>query len=258
MTYKKRKKRKTQKRERRITTKQFSPLLRSRRGQIDDDESWIVGWDFLILFFGGMFSAFMVTTMFREISPDIVDIAVFQMLMAFGGIVFGIVATTKRSGGIGIVVRPPSREDIEKTLPYIVGGFVVLSIINFGIASVGGLSVYLLSSWNSNMNIAITAAVVEEAVYSFGFTAFFYKIFDYMTANVLGRNEVQQNAAIVLTSLLVGVLFFAIHLGVYGASFGIASMLFINRFVYAIIYLRTRNLVVPTSIHLIHNAMVFM
>lgn len=257
MANRRKNKRNLRKRERKLVSKQFSPTLRHKRRQIDDEDSWIVGWDYLLLFFGGMFSALMVTTMFRDIAPDIVDIAVFQMMMAIGGIVFGLVATTKRSGGIGISVRPPNREDIEKTLPYIIGGFVLLSIINMAIATTG-LSIYLMSSWNANMNIAITASVVEEAVYSFGFTAFFFKIFDYMTSNTMGKNKVQQSTAIVMASVVVSFLFFFIHIAVYGSGFGIAAMLFINRFVYAIVYLRTRNLVVPTAIHLINNAMFFL
>lgn len=222
-----------------------------------DSDDWILGWDFLLLFFAGMFSAFMVTTMFREVDPVLVDIAVFQMIMAFGGMIFGLVATIKRKGGIGVSVRPPTREDIEKAVPYIIGGFAVLAVVNRSIAMVGMSSV-LLATFGSDMNIALTAAVAEEAVYSFGFTTFFFKLFDYMTANIMGRNKVQENVAVMLAVTSVSILFFAIHIGVYGTVFYIAAMLFVNRFIYALCYLKTKNLVVPTGLHVLHNAMTFL
>lgn len=237
----------------------FSHYSRQEKRKLADVDSdnWIVGWDFLLLFFGGMFAGFMVMTMFRDIDPVIVDIAVFQMLMAFGGMIFGLIATMKRSGKIGISVRPPSREDIEKAMPYIIGGFAVLAVINRFIA-MAGMSALVLATFNADMNIAIIAAIAEETVYSFGFTTFFFKIFDYMTANIMGRNKMQENIAVMLAATAVSVLFFAIHIGVYGTVFYIAVMLFINRFVYALTYLKTKNLVVPTALHLLHNVMTFM
>jgi membrane protease YdiL (CAAX protease family) len=215
-----------------------------------------MGWDFLLLFFGGMFAAFMVTTMFRDVDPLMVDIAVFQMMMAFGGMIFGLIATMKRKGGIGVSVRPPTREDIEKTMPYMIGGFAVLAVVNRVIA-MAGMSALLLATFNADMNIALTAAVAEEAVYSFGFTTFFFKLFDYITANIMGRNKMQENVAVGIATVAVSVLFFAIHIGVYGTVFYIAAMLFINRFIYALVYLKTRNLVCPTALHILHNAMTF-
>ena len=237
----------------------FSHYSRQEKRKLADADSdnWIVGWDFLLLFFAGMFSAFMVTTMFREADPVIVDIAVFQMIMAFGGMIFGIMATIKRGGGIGVSVRPPTREDIEKAMPYMIGGFAVLAVVNRSIAMVG-MSALLLATFGSDVNIALTAAVAEEAVYSFGFTTFFFKLFDYMTANIMGRNKMQENIAVMLSATAVSILFFAIHIGVYSTIFYIAVMLFVNRFVYALVYLKTRNLVCPTALHILHNSMCFL
>lgn len=241
-----------------VRRQKFSHYSRQEKRKEVDSESgkWIMGWDFLLLFFGGMFAAFMVTTMFRDVDPLMVDIAVFQMMMAFGGMIFGLIATMKRKGGIGVSVRPPTREDIEKTMPYMIGGFAVLAVVNRVIA-MAGMSALLLATFNADMNIALTAAVAEEAVYSFGFTTFFFKLFDYITANIMGRNKMQENVAVGIATVAVSVLFFAIHIGVYGTVFYIAAMLFINRFIYALVYLKTRNLVCPTALHILHNAMTF-
>ena len=234
----------------------FSRQEKRRLDNIDDGGKWIVGWDYLLLFFAGMFSAFMVTTWYSGISPAIVDVAVFQMMLGFGGMIFGLIMSITRKGELGISVRPPTRKDIETAAPYVMGAFIVLVIVNRSLANIGLISV-LLTGFSGDMNIALTAAVVEEAVFSFGFTTFFFKLFNYMTANIMGRSKDQLYVAQGLAAIAVSILFFALHIAVYGTIFTVAAMLFINRFVYAIAYLRTRNLVVPAGLHLIHNFMCF-
>lgn len=215
-----------------------------------------MGYDYLIFFFSALFAAAMTTTMFRDVSQELVDIATFQIQIGIGGMLFGVVVSVTKKGVIGFVARPPTMKDIKKAVPYIMGGFIFLSIFNRIIVELG-FRTSLLVTFSADMNIALTAAVMEEALYSFGFTILFYKVLAYMAHNTIGKNEVGENVAILGAAFMVSVFFVFIHIGVYGLEREIIILLFVNRFVYSLTFMKTRNLMVPCSLHLLHNLISF-
>jgi membrane protease YdiL (CAAX protease family) len=151
----------------------------------------------------------------------------------------------------------PNRKDGEEVFIFVTGGFITLEVFN------RVTSLIQFNAWSSfeiapAMNIAITAAVMEEALYSFALTTFFFIAILYMVVKAVGRyTMVEYNAAMIMASVIVGVLFVLIHVGVYGFEPVIVIQLFVNRMIYAIVYIKTRNLTVPTALHLLHNFMVF-
>lgn len=225
-----------------------------------DKEKWFVGYDWMLLFFAAVFSGLIVTTMYQTTDPEIVDIAVYQLILGMVGLLMGITMNVKKSAVTpGIRVGMPTREDGEKIFVYVTGGFIGLELFNRVITEVK------FSAWDSipdidaQMNIALTASVMEEALYSLAFTTFFFAVFLYMIVKVTARyNEGIKTAAMFITAIMVGALFVAIHVGVYGFNPQVVIMLFVNRVVYAILFIKTKNLTVPTLLHLAHNLMVFL
>ena len=209
------------------------------------------------------FSGIIVTTMYQTTSPEIVDIAVYQLILGMVGLMIGTTMNV-RKGVVtpGLRVGWPSREDGEKVFVYVTGGFIGLEIFNRLISSVKFSTigdVLDLATIDVSANIALTAAVMEEALYSLAFTTFFFAISLYMIVKVTARyDEGIKIFAMVSASIMVSVLFVLIHVGAYGFDPQIIIMLFVNRFVYSILFIKTRNLSVPTLLHLSHNAMLFL
>ena len=239
----------------------FSHAVNKRNKQKEaDKEKWFLGYDWMLLFFAAVFSGLMVTTLYQTTDPEIVDIAVYQLIMGMVGLMIG--ATMNARKGVvtpGLRVGMPSREDGEKVFFYVTAAFIGLEIFNQVISSVRFSVFDHIPQVDAQMNIAFTAAVMEEALYSFAFTTFFFAVSLYMIVKVTARyDEGIKTAAMVSASIMVGVLFVLIHVGVYGFDPQIVIMLFVNRVVYSMVYIKTKNLTVPTLLHLAHNAMLFL
>jgi hypothetical protein len=227
-------------------------------GQGDDDNRWVIGYEWFLLLFAAVFSGIMVTTMYQTVGQEIVDIAVFQLIIGLAGIMMGTTINVRKTNlTAGITVRMPTKKDGEKLFMYVTAGFIALEIFNFVSGSIR------FNAWSDialepAMNIALTAAVMEEAFYSFALTTFFFTAALYVVVKLVGRyTEVEYNIAMVMASIFVAVFFVLIHIGVYGFQPNIVIQLFVNRAVYAGVYIKTRNITAPTLIHLIHNFMVF-
>jgi len=232
----------------------YSHTFKKRRWQEKLKEyQWFVGYDWILFFFAAIFSGLMITTMYTDIDPELVDIAVYQLIMGVIGLLMGLVINAKR-----LRVSMPTQKDAEKMFTYVLSAFILLQIINNGIL-MADLSAFGTFQITPDMNIALTAAVMEEALYSFAFTTFFYTIFLYMIVRLLQKqSEEIKLAAQIIASAMVGLFFVFIHVGIYGVDPTIVAMLFINRAVYAFVYIRTRNLMVPTALHLMHNMLVLL
>jgi membrane protease YdiL (CAAX protease family) len=217
----------------------------------------------LLLFFAAVFSGLIVTTMYQTTDSEIVDIAVYQLILGMVGLLMGVTMNVRKSAVTpGLRIGMPSREDGEKIFTYVAGGFIGLEIFNQVVSSIRFST---FGDWfdrmtmDAQVNIALTASVMEEALYSFAFTTFFFAVFLYMIVKVTARyNEDIKTAAMVSASIMVGVLFVLIHVGVYGFNPQAVIILFVNRMVYSMLYIKTKNLSVPTLLHLAHNAMVFL
>jgi len=232
-----------------MTRTRYSHTFKKRNWQDKLREyQWFVGYDWILFFFAAIFSGLMITTMYADVDPELVDIAVYQLIMGVVGLLMGLVINAKR-----LRVSMPTQKDAEQLFTYVLSSFILLQIVNNGLL-MADLSVFGTFQITPDMNIALTAAVMEEALYSFAFTTFFYTIFLYMLVRLLQKqSEEIKTVAQVIASAMVGLFFVFIHIGIYGVDPTIVAMLFINRAVYAFVYIRTRNLMVPTALHCLHN-----
>ena len=228
------------------------------RQEDGEDNRWKIGFEWFMFLFAAIFSGLMVTTMYQTTSPEIVDIAVFQMVLGIAGVMMGSTINIRKTRlTAGINVGMPTKKDAESVFVYVTAAFIGLEIFNYVSGSIR------FNAWSQlaiepAMNIALTAAVMEEALYSFALTTFCFTAALYVVVKLVGRyTETEYTIAMVMASIFTGVLFVLIHVGVYGFQPNIVLMLFVNRVVYAAVYIKTRNLTVPTLLHIIHNFMVF-
>jgi len=234
--------------------KEFSNYVRLKKMSIEDPDEgkWLLGIDWLLLVFASMFLTFMATTLFKTLDQTTINIFVYQLLMLLGGISMGLVATITKGAKLGIVVRAPNRKDITTMFMYFFGGFIALSMLNRVIAMFN-FTVFFQSAVGDSV---INAGIVEEAVYSLGFTIMFLRVFKSILipfAGVGSSRIILENIAIILAATIVSVLFAIIHLGAYGVNMQIMVLLAVNRFIYAIAFMKTRNIMVPTALHIFHN-----
>lgn len=243
-----------------LSYRKFSHTLSKKRqiARESEKQKWFVGYDWMLMFFAAVFSGIIVTTMYQTVDQEIVDIAVYQLILGMVGLMMGTVINIRESTVIpGIKVGMPDREDGEELFLYVAGGFIGLEIFNQFISevrlSVFG-DVFERMTIDAKVNIVLTAAVMEEALYSFALTTFIFSLVLYMIVKVTAQyNEMIRNAAMIIAAVATGVLFILIHIGIYGLQPNIMIMLFVNRFIYALLYIKTRNLAVPTLLHLAHN-----
>jgi membrane protease YdiL (CAAX protease family) len=243
----------------------YSHTINKKRQIVEDSEKrkWFVGYDWMLLFFAAVFSGIIVTTMYQTVAQDVVDIAVYQLILGMVGLMIGTVINIRESAIIpGIRVGMPDRKSGEEMFLYVAGGFIGLELFNnvisqVRLSAIGDIAGQL--TIDTQVNIALTAAVMEEALYSFAFTSFFFAIVLYMIVKMTAQyNETVKLIAMTIAAIGVGVLFVVIHIGAYGFQPNIMIMLFVNRFVYALLYIKTRNLSVPTILHLLHNFLAIM
>ena len=239
--------------------RKFSHAVTKReRNKEADKEKWFLSYEYMLLFFAAVFSGIIVTTMYQVVSSSIVDIAVYQIVMGLVGLLMGITMNIKR--GVvtpGLRIGFHTRDDVAKLFVYVTSAFIGLTIFN----NVSGVLYSPFSSYSMDVqfNMALTAAVMEEALFSFAMTTFFFAVFLYMAVKVLkSYNENVKMGAMISASIMVSIFFIFIHAAVYGFQPEIVLQLFVNRFVYAIVYIKTKNLVAPTALHVLHNAMWFL
>jgi len=216
----------------------------------DGTYEWFVGYDFLLLLFAASFSGIMVMTMYAQVDTTIVDIAVFQLVMGLVGLMGGTVIAF---GTQGLKTGVETSKQMTEALMAIIVGFVATRILNGVIMIVDFQNMFSIMKFDSSLNIALTAAVMEECLYSFLGSLFFFKVFMVFFSKVFRNTSAASGSAVVMASIFISVFFVIIHYAVYGFNMSIILMLFINRFVYSLLFLKTRNLMVPTVLHLAHN-----
>ena len=207
---------------------------------------WLVGYDYIVLTLVVMVVSFSTFTFFNELPANIIQITTFQLIMLVVGLVGGVLLT---EGNIRLVF--PTRKYVEETLLSIVAGFVFSTIaLTLAMNSLTGMSLF-----DFNKNFGLSAAIVEEALYSFVLTIGAWKFSAYFVRSLIGKGELETWLEVVGASIVVSILFGIGHIAVYGLSPAILGIM-VSRFVVAILFLKTRNLIVPTGIHLLNNFLV--
>lgn len=232
-----------------------------------DSGSYLIGYDWILMVAAAMLAGIMVTTTYRTTDPEIVDIAVYQMVSGIAGMIIGLFVLLKKppvpdsNATIGSIrIGMPNKDDTMNMLYYFMGGFVVVELFTY--ITAGGL--LSQSIFTPNFNIAVTAAVMEEALFGLALTSLFGNVFYYLFGKMFGNAGYRGYStqlkgpflifAQIVTCAMVGMFFVMLHVGVYGTTNEMLLLqIFWARFVYSFAFLRTRNITVPTAMHLLHN-----
>lgn len=204
---------------------------------------------YLTLFTGFMFVGLFTLTYTQSadsgIMQTIYEITIRQILFAIVGFIFLFLSV---KGGVMVFDwynrHEPTPMDEER-------GWVLYGLLAlFGARVIGGfvLLVPLSAITALNVSIALTSAVFEEPIFC-GLGLVFYVIF----LQVFRGNQI---LAAIVSTLIVAVLFAAIHIGIYGLSTTILPYLVVGRIIYNFAFLKTRTMLTTTFAHFGHNLMV--
>ena len=222
---------------------------RPRPGRTEDKDKWFIGLDYLLLVFivgfGAIFS--MVLTVGSD-SP-LTQIVVFQMLFVLLGMMIFLFANIYPKFNIRAGV--PTEHDVSLMLRYILILFPILLIMTTF------LTVTLQSAIGANMQTALTSAIVEEALFAAGAGTLLYNVLLHVLERTIGKSQMTKYITEVTAAIAIAILFAVTHVGAYGFVFRYMITLFLNRFIYQIAYYRTKNIMVPTVMHLMNNWLVF-
>lgn len=204
---------------------------------------------YLTLFVGFLFAALFTLTYTQfavgGIPQAIYEITIRQILFALVG--FTILFLSVK-GGVLIFDwynrHEPSPMDEERG--WLIYGLIAL----FGARVLGGLvtAIPLSTITFLSGSIALTSAIFEEPIFC-GIGLMFYVIF----LKIFRGNVI---FAAVVSTLIVAVLFAAIHIGVYGLSIAVMLYLVVGRIIYNFVFLKTRTMLTSTGAHLGHNFLV--
>lgn len=216
--------------------------------QNDDGRELYVGYDVLILFMVVLLNAFLVFQFFQDptVNPDIISIAMFQLLTGVSGLALGFVINRR-----DIRVKFPTKERINET--YIYGPMFasIVMMVDVLLTNITRQS-FLEYLTSRNVSIPLVAGVVEEAFISLVVTMLLYKIFTVVSKG----SPVADLVAMAIAAVFSGIFFALFHLYVYRNMANVLLVLFINRIIYSFVFLKYRNFSMVVMMHIFHNAMV--
>lgn len=154
----------------------------------------------------------------------------------------------------------PTQKDKENLMTFGVGFFILVTFIDTLLL---GWSQYVQSIQDMNAVLILAAAPFEEAFFRLAIASVLYRAKDPLAERFLSSTRVIGNVTssdmvtMIVTSLITSWLFVIFHTGVYGATDSlIMAILFINSFIYTMVFLYTGDIMTSTTLHLLHNAAV--
>lgn len=248
--------------------KTFSHTVRQEKQRQDGagEKKWEIDLVAMGFIFVAFMSALMTFTMYQNDTAQTnnVNVAVYQSIMLFGGLMIGFVVSMT-SKGLGMTFGAATWENMSRFFKYVFIMSIALIVINRMLVSVvsqmsvleiiSGLPDVEMASFSMMTNAVLTAAIVEEAIFAFAFGIFFYKFCSYIIKGIFGDGFIQDNMASLIAAVIVGFFFFAIHIGRYGYDPTIGTVLAVNRIIYNLIFYRTRDFKIPMALHLVNNLM---
>jgi len=219
--------------------------------------SFYVGYDSLILFVIFVFMNAMVLFQYfqtSEINSDLIFIGIFQLLMGIGGFSIGTVIN-RDSLEIGMLNKRRINETYVQGM--IFASIVIVLDMFIGMATQSEFSLMATITdgniTSTQISIPLTAGVVEEAFFSLTLSALLYKVFKEIFK---GMGQTGEMLAIMMSAVFTAVFFTMIHLYVYRAAPEALIMMFINRMIYATVFLKYKNFSMIVFMHIFHNALV--
>lgn len=229
------------------------------RGRDIGKGSFVVGIVFLILFMTATITAVLTLTALQVTGGAAYDAAMIQLLTGFGGLGVGAFLSFT---GVVVIRRYETYEDLWSWDR----GWVIWGIIGFTGArlvntlfQISYIPITLNLSWQETLNIVLSAAVFEEALFSLAFSTLLFialkQALSYKLVPQFGA-DMANWIIIVLASFVVSLIFMQLHVGA-GLSPAHLSYTFIARFVYNLVYLRSRNIMAPVGAHMLNNYLLF-
>lgn len=218
-----------------------------------DTGVFYVGYDVVLLFVIAVFlSAQVLFQYFQspEISQDLIFIGIFQLLMGIGGFSIGLAIN---KDVIEITQLDPAHKNrITETYGYgtFFAGIVIIVDMFIGMATQSSFGLMATLPNLEFEAIPMTAGIVEEALFSLTIAILLYKIFKQIFKN---QGVMAEGLAIMFSSAFTAVFFAMIHLGVYATAMDALLMMFINRILYTVIFLKYKNFSMVVWMHLFHN-----
>lgn len=152
----------------------------------------------------------------------------------------------------------PTMKDRNNLLNFGIGMFLVTTLIDSALA---GWVQYTQSLQDMGTVVVLSAAPFEEALFRFAIASMLYRGINPFaertlgSSNITGRVTSSDFLTMILTALITSWLFVQYHMGVYGESDPLVhTILFVNSFIYTMVYLYTSDIMVPATAHLLHNA----
>ncbi len=230
------------------------------------EQEVVVGRPFYLLWAGFVVALVLELVYAQGVLGQTQGIAVTSLLIGIVGLFGGyIVNFAYLRRGDYVTTR-----DTEQVLTYGVGGFIVMTLVN---SLMKGFSDYQATISQTGLIVTLAAAPFEEVFFRLLMAAAVYRgllfvvpqlrhsitrLFG-MSSYRTGPSEMDRWIAMVLTGLFLGWVFVQFHAAVANIlAPSVAAFYFTNSFVYTIIFLYTRNIMVSTTTHLLHNgAMLF-
>ena len=231
----------------------------SRGMKSTGEGTFVVGIVFMILFMIATMASILTIATLQATKGVAYDAAIMQLMTGFGGLGVGLFLAM-----IGVVKI--KKEETWEDLWSWNRGWIVWGIIGFTGARVvntifqtGYIATSLSLSWEETLNIVVSAAIFEEALFALGFTTLIYLALkqglEWRLIPSFGK-ETAKWIIILIACLVSSTLFSQMHIG---AQYTAAQLqyAFIARFVYSLIYLRSRNIMAPVFAHSLNNYLLF-
>lgn len=201
----------------------------------------------ILFFFVGVISCVLTLTTLQSEQGFLFDASMLQIVIGIAGVTLILFLTP--------VIRLqliPEWEDVKRWITFGILGFI---IARFALVILGLFESLSTAIYYNNLTIVLTSAIFEEALFipvSIIIFFVFKESFEQMVAPIVGE-DIAHGLAIISTALFTGLIFAALHIGVYGTELSIMAALTVARFVYTMIFLVSKNFMASTFAHVFHN-----
>lgn len=217
--------------------------------------SFVVSIIFIILFMTATITSVLALTTGQIAQGAAYDAAIIQLLTGLAGLGVGIFLAMM---GVVVIKKEETPEDMWSwNKGWIVWGIIGFTLARFinTVAQTAYMPTVLSLSWDETLNIILVAAVFEEALFALGFSTLLYiglkQALEYRLVSQFGR-DLAAWIIILICSLVVSFIFMQFHIGA-GYTAAQLQYTFIARFVYTLVYLRSRNVMSSVFAHMANN-----
>lgn len=221
----------------------------------EQEQGVYLGRPYLLLYMGFV-AVLLLDIVLRQGELDVIGGAeVTVLLIGILGLMIGYIVNIKE-----IRTGQPTQKDRDNLLNFGVGFFIVVTLIDTLLL---GWNQYVQSMQNLNVILILAAAPFEEALFRLAIASVLYRSLNpfaergFGSTRIFGRVTSSDLMTMLVTSLITSWLFTIYHTGVYGATDSLVmAILFINSFIYTMVFLYTGDIMTSTTLHLLHNAAV--